>query len=467
MIVDRAMRWLIQKAYPAGLQSVTSGRWYNWWGPVRESYPGAWQQNVTIDPPQTILTNSSVFHCVTGIAKDVSKMRIKLIESTNGIDKEITDPLVPFLAVLKKPNHYQNRIQFLQQWLISVLLQGNTYVLKQRDRRGIVTDMYVLSPLRVIPLEAPNGDIYYQLSPDPLSGLPETVTVPASEIIHDRINPLWHPLVGISPLYACALSATLTGKIQGNSINFFGNASRPSFVLIAPGPIDQANADLLKSNFETKFSGINAGKVAVLGDGMKLETVQMSAEASQLAEQLGLTIHDVARAFHYPHWKLTGEMPAYASNPEVLTLEYYTECLHDYIENIELSLDEGLGLVDAGYGSELDTDNLWRMDTRTLYETINSAKNWMTTNEQRFRANLPPIEGGDEVFKQQQDVPLSVAATMQQAQLTTPKPAQPAQIPQSTEAAMHLPVMKFLPLEDDPEMLNALFEVELSKAVRA
>jgi phage portal protein BeeE len=31
------------------------------------------------------------------------------------------------------------------------------------------------------------------------------VIVPAREIIHDRFNCLFHPLVGISPLYAAAL----------------------------------------------------------------------------------------------------------------------------------------------------------------------------------------------------------------------------------------------------------------------
>lgn len=466
-MIEKIIQYLVRKASPPeGLQKVTSSSWYNWWGPIRESYSGAWQQNVVLDPDRTLLANSSVFHCVTGIAWDISKMRIKLTRNTNGIFEEV-EGFSPYLPVLRKPNHFQNRIEFLEQWIVSKLLQGNTYILKQRDQRGLVVGLYVMSPLRVVPLVAPNGDVYYELTPDrslpDTKVLPEKVTVPALEIIHDRYIALWHPLIGVSPLYACAMSATLTGKIQSNSINFFSNASRPSFILIAPGQISQANADLLKASFQTNFSGTNAGKVAVLGDGMKLETVQMSAEASQLAEQLALTTHDVARAFHYPHWKLTGEMPAYASNPEVLTMEYYTECLQQLIERIELLLDEGLGLDDAGYNSELDTENLWRMDTKALYESLNLAQNWMTTNEKRFHANLGPIPGGNEVMMQQQDIPLSVAAK-QTIESLKPAPKPVAQLPESTSSPAQ--PNKAIP-EDDMDLVTAYFEKETATELYA
>lgn len=46
---------------------------------------------------------------------------------------------------------------------------------------------------------------------DNLSTLEEGLTVPASEIIHDRMNCLFHPLVGISPIFACGLAA-MAGK---------------------------------------------------------------------------------------------------------------------------------------------------------------------------------------------------------------------------------------------------------------
>jgi phage portal protein BeeE len=40
---------------------------------------------------------------------------------------------------LRKPNRYQNRIQFWEGWILSKLMRGNTYVLKVRDdNRNVV-----------------------------------------------------------------------------------------------------------------------------------------------------------------------------------------------------------------------------------------------------------------------------------------------------------------------------------------
>ena len=89
--------------------------------------------------------------------------------------------------------------------MLSLLLHGNAYVLKNRDERGVVNALYPLDPSRVKVLVAPDGGVYYELQSNDLAGIPnETppVVVPAREMIHDRWNCLFHALMGISPLYA-------------------------------------------------------------------------------------------------------------------------------------------------------------------------------------------------------------------------------------------------------------------------
>lgn len=56
-----------------------------------------------------------------------------------------------FSPVIKRPNHYQNRIQFYETWVLSKLTSGNTYVLKIRDGRGVVIKMFGPDPRRVVP----------------------------------------------------------------------------------------------------------------------------------------------------------------------------------------------------------------------------------------------------------------------------------------------------------------------------
>jgi phage portal protein BeeE len=70
--------------------------------------------------------------------------------------------------------------------------------------------------------------------------------VPASEIVHDIMIPLYHPLVGVSPLHACGSPAMLGSHIQRTSARFFENGARPSGILSAPGKINTDTAKRLK-----------------------------------------------------------------------------------------------------------------------------------------------------------------------------------------------------------------------------
>lgn len=396
-------------AQPTGLQAPSSLG--GWWPMVRESFAGAWQKNVEVNY-DCVLAYSAVFACITLIAADIGKVRIKLTElKKSGIWQETTS--ASFSPVLRKPNRYQNHIQFKEQWLTSKLSRGNTYVLKQRDQRGIVTDLYILDPLRVRPMIAPDGAVYYSLSVDLLAGVQDTETpfVPASEIIHDRMNCLFHPLVGISPIYACGLAATQGLSIQNNSASFFANGSKPGGVLTAPGAISQDTADRLKLNWDTNYSGENAGKVAVLGDGLKYEAMAVTATDAQLIEQLRFSAETVCSTFHVPAYKIgVGTMPAY-NNVEALDQQYYSQCLQSLIESMELCLDEGLALP-SNYGTELDLDGLLRMDTSTLADSVLKLVGGgiMKPDEAREKFGLEPVPGGDTPYLQQQNFALSALA---------------------------------------------------------
>jgi HK97 family phage portal protein len=397
---------------PHPISAINS--WIQWpSGPyniVTEPFSGAWQRN-TIAVPQTSLTNSAVYACTTGISSDVAKMCINLCRiDDNGIWNELNNPTdSPWLRVLRKPNNWQNRIQFFENWLTSKLLYGNTYVLKERnDARGLVTALHILHPRAVYPLVTELGEVYYEIRPDNLAGIIETITVPASEIIHDRMNPIWHPLVGVSPIYACAMSATMGSTITTNSTSFFHNKSSPGGMLTAPGLISKPTADRLKSEFETQFSGANIGKLFVAGDGLKFEPFTMPAEQAQLIEQLKWTVEDIARAFRYPLWKLGGPMPPY-TKPDLAQTAYFSDCLQPYIEAVELCLDEGLELPYT-LGTEFEVDDLLRMDQLSLFESNKAAAGWMKIDEMRERANLPPTPGGDTVYLQQQNFSLEALA---------------------------------------------------------
>jgi phage portal protein BeeE len=140
----RLFGWTIarERAEQRALQPVDHRG--GWFGLVRESFAGAWQRNIDIRV-ENVLTYTAVFSCISLIANDIAKLRLRLVrQDDDGIWVETESSA--FSPVLRRPNRYQNRIQFIANWVTSKLVHGNTYVLKQRDQRGIVTALYILDP---------------------------------------------------------------------------------------------------------------------------------------------------------------------------------------------------------------------------------------------------------------------------------------------------------------------------------
>jgi HK97 family phage portal protein len=387
----------------------------SWFPVIAEPFAGAWQKNKEISV-STAFSSWPVFSCMTLIASDIAKLRLKLKQlQPDGTWKEATN--TAYDPILRKPNDYQNRIQFWEHWILSKLSAGNTYALKQRNQAGRVQKLFVLNPQRVkVLISEETGDVFYELSQDPLNELSFTqVTVPASEIIHDRMNCLFHPLVGISPLYAAAWAALQALNISKHSASFFGNSARPSGILTAPGQITKETAKKLKEQWDASYTGENSGKVAVLGDNLKFESLQTTAVDSSLIEQLKWSAEAICACYHVPPYKIgIGMMPTY-QNIQALNVEYYAQCLQVLIESAEECMDEGLGIGWAGdsakdrFGVEFDVDNLLRMDSLSLINTLTEGVKGgvMTPNEARFKMDLPPVEGGSTPYMQQQNFSLA------------------------------------------------------------
>lgn len=437
-IPERASPTLVKLATRAGaLQAVHDNRG-GWWPIVREPYTGAWQRNMewTTD---TVLAHHAVYACITRIAQDIGKLRPKLVErDDDGIWTETEN--AAHSHVLRRPNRFQNHIQFKESWAISKLSRGNTYCLIERDLRGVPSAFYVLDPSRVKVLVAPDGAVFYELHADNLAGLEtDVLAVPASEIIHDRMNCLYHPLVGTSPIFACGTAANMGLQIQTNASAFFANGSNLSGVLTTALPITKEKSQELSDIWNASYGGGQSGRVAVLGGGLSFQSMRMSAVDSQMIEHLKWTAETVCSTFHVPPWKVgIGEQPAY-TKPETSNNAYYSDCLQSHIEQWELCMDEAFGFLetktDARWlGVELDLDGLIRMDADSQIETLGKAVGGsvLTVNEARKRLDQKPVPGGESIWMQQQNYSLNaLAARDRNDPFAKPEPAQlPAPEPQ-------------------------------------
>lgn len=387
---------------------------------VQESYPGAWQSGVVLETSENLFRFSSVYACVSLISNDVAKLPARLQrQAADGVWDNVTSGS-PFLPLLVRPNRYQNWSQFIQQWVMSKLSAGNAYVYLERDGRGgesnqvgVVRAMYVLDPRNVLPSEAPDGEVYYQVSSDELAQLQTRAVLSSAEIIHDRMMPIWHPLIGVSPLYASGVAATVGIRIQRSSETFFKNLSRPSGQLTAPGRISDELVLRLKTEFERRFSGDNVGRLFVSGEGLKYEAIAPPKSTdSQLSEQHEISVKDVAGAFHVPLYKIgAGQYPNLTS-VGAMNQDYYDHAIQIHITGIEECLNWALGLGKLGLRVNLDEGGIMRMDPLARAEVtaseIKSAT--LSPNEGRLRENRHGVTGGESPYLQQQNYSLAALA---------------------------------------------------------
>ncbi len=321
-------------------RDVREAGWTSLFQAVAEPFSGAWQQGVKADP-EAVLSFHAVFACISLISQDIAKMRLRLMQTdAHGIRRETRRGDIARLC--RRPNAQQNRIQFFELWLNAKLRHGNTVVLKIRNARGQIKELRILDWSRVEPLVADDGEVFYRITPDRNCGITEAVTVPAREVIHDRFNCFFHPLIGLPPVYAAGLAATQGHHIQENSTSFFRNGGRPSGVIEIPGSITEENAKKLKSNWDSGYTGENAGKTAILSNGAKYNPTTFSPVDAQTVEQLKMTAEIVCSVFRVPAYKIGVGQPPSSDNVEALEQQYYSQCLQTLIESIELLLDEAL-----------------------------------------------------------------------------------------------------------------------------
>jgi HK97 family phage portal protein len=413
----------------------------SWWPLIRESFAGAWQRNITVKGDE-LLAYPTLYACLNRIATDIGKLPFKLMQlQPDGLWQVRPNPA--YDPVLRKPNHYQTQSQFRISWVLSRLIQGNTYVLKQRDASGAVRKLYVLNPFQVRPMVSESGDVFYEVwggnwngLNSLIPGLTDTVMIPAREIIHDRLNTFWHPLIGIPPLCAAYWPTVKNMKILRSAAEFFDNAAMPAGILTAPGELSNETADRLSAYFNENFTGDKAGNIAVVGDGLKFEAFSVRSVDSQMVEQLQYSDRQICQPFGIQPYKVgIGEIPAGMDVDDINQL-YYSDALQGPIESIEELMADGLGMSGADivqtWGVELDLEPLLRMDQAKLVEVEAKkvAGKIKTPNEARRVFGLPAIDGGDAIYGQQQDIPLAmIEAATKQKLLPPPAPA-PAATPE-------------------------------------
>lgn len=405
-------------SHSGGWLSSEAGRHWNWW-----------QNGYSIEEGGR---TAMVEACVASYAQTVAMCPGShwVLNADGGRTRQTTNTSA-LARVIRKPNSYQSISDFLLN-LVYGIYSGNGYILIERNNRFEPAALHLFPDRTSYAVVSEDGEVFYRLQGNEVVEKAlnvKSLIVPARDVIHIRMHTPRHPLVGESPLVAAGLQMAAADTALQQQILFHANQSRPSFVLTTDQTLKRQQVQELRQLWEEQAKGLSTGGTPILTAGLKAQPLSVAAKDSQIAELLKLSDQAIANVMRIPLAVLGLGQNTFA-NTEALMQFWLASGLGFLLNHIE----EGVGNAFNLKGQpeeylELDTSALQRSSFKDRVEAwaAGTTGGIFARNEARQDFEKPKVDGGDEPWVQQQDIPLSIA--YEQAKNPPPPPAPPAPDP--------------------------------------
>ncbi|MBQ1362945.1 MAG: phage portal protein [Oscillospiraceae bacterium] len=346
---------------------------------------------------------TAVYSCVRILAEAIAGLPLHLYtyKDDGGKEKAIGHPL--YLLMHDEPNPEMSSFVFRETLMTHLLLWGNAYAQIIRNGKGEVVALYPLMPNRMTVDRDSSGQLFYSYqmnntdAPTMESG---TVILRPSDVLH--IPGLgFDGLVGYSPIAMAKNAIGLAIATEEYGAKFFANGATPGGLLEYPGTVK--DPDRVRESWNKGFSGSqNAGKVAILEEGMKYTPISIAPEQAQFLETRKFQINEIARIFRVPPHMVGDLEKSSFSNIEQQSLEFVKYTLDPWVVRWEQSLSRALFTPEEKkrYFFKFNVEGLLRGDYQSRMNGYATARQngWMSANDIRELENLdriPAEEGGD------------------------------------------------------------------------
>jgi HK97 family phage portal protein len=334
---------------------------------------------------------STVYACVAAISETLASLPLILYKRTpdGGREPAIDHPLHFILA--EQPNENQTALEFREMMQAMVLLRGNAHAEIVRDFAGQVSALIPIPGDRITTLYLDNGRLAFDVS-DRLGNVRRLLQ---SEVLHLRHRST-DGLIGVSPITASrqTVELALAERDHGNST--FTNGAKLSGVLKFPQKLKADQRTALSNSWTTQYSGgANAGKTAILEEGVEYQTISMSNADSEYLASRQFSVAEICRLFRVPP-TLAGDMGhANYSNSVELSRQFITLTLKRHFVMWEQAISRALLSPTARqvYFAEHNVDGLLRGDAtnRADFYSKGLSDGWLQVDEVRHLENLPKL----------------------------------------------------------------------------
>lgn len=363
----------------------------------------AWEAYVregAADRDSRALRIAAVYACTKVISETIASLPLVLYRRRRdgGKERAEADPLYDLLRW--EPNRYQTSFEWREQLMAHVLLRGNAYCeIVRSPSDGRILELIPLDPEGMTVSLSQWGPVYTYQPTDGSTRRVWQLDGPADKpkILHVK-GLSTNGLMGRSVLRDAADVFAAADAAQQYGRRVLENDATPGLVLTHPQVLTEEAAQRLRESWQAAYSGPkNAGKVAVLEEGMKVDRLAMSNEDLQLLESRKFSRSEIAALFRVPA-HMVGDMErATFSNIEHQSIEFVVHCIRPWAVRFEQSLHAAL-LSDTtqqfnALFCEFLLDGLMRGDTASRYQAyqVGRQAGFLSVNDIRALENMNPI----------------------------------------------------------------------------
>lgn len=342
----------------------------------------------------------------------------------------------PYGMLLRQPNERMSAHAFWLWMSTTYDIYGEAFAGKVRDAGGRPVQLVPLHPACMSVVDEgkndPGAETFWRFS----NGRVEFPRIPERDLFHPKNYNPSSSLRGLSKLESLRNSIEADDASRRSTKAFWNNGARLSGSLEHPGKLSPDAGDRLRLNWQNVHGGVdNAGKVAILEEGMRYSAFQSTNEQSQYIDTRKLERDEMISGYDVPPPAVHVLDRATFSNIVEQFRSLYRDTIASLVHTFEAELETQIRAAPVRRGgppdfsddiyAEFMLDEVLRGDFEqrvTAYQAaINSG--WLMPSEVRAMENKPFVEGSDRLLVNSTIIPL------EEALKPKPEPAPPGMVP--------------------------------------
>ncbi|QDD91930.1 phage portal protein [Pseudomonas oryzihabitans] len=343
---------------------------------------------------KTALSVGIVWSCVKILSESAGGLPLKLYED-GGERRKLVTGRDRALRLLRKPNPYMTRLNFLKSVVANMALRGNGFaVIERSESTG--------EPIGLIPFNRDqveintDAELIYWVT---AGG--ERFPVSPENMLHFKLFSL-DGITGLSPVEHQAETMGLAKAAQDWSARFMRKGGfTGGYVIYEQFLTKEQQAQVMEKFPDVRKGDVeDIGKMAILQGNPKIIPAGLSQKDSQFIESQQFQEEALAGIWGVPLplANRASKTSIMGSNLEQQLSFFVTFGLMPYLHAIEDEFNDKL-FGDSTRFVEFVVEGLLRADSTARASYYQAAlggsggSGWMTTNEVREKENLTPLEG--------------------------------------------------------------------------